>query len=821
MMTLPEPLNNFMQGQKLDSLKPFALLFRNKWDSVNNKFALEDTPIDISDLIAKPNTLSMTLDVNEVAQYNANNVTLTLRDTKNYFVEGTPNSYFPEGYQIYGSRVVLYYGTDGVNRTPLFTGVIKELPTHKPENYQVDVKLVSPLAMLKDIEAKDFSNKVTGETLTYLEDDDDGHKIYQTTGTGVGGFDAVYADGNKLFEGVDYETDQLNALGLPAKVTIINSDYYAATITADYYTWKTGLTVEQIVSGLVGLAGYDSGTEDITPVSWNTAVRNPPIDTPMFAGIGYYQTGERQYTFNWRPTRNNDWTFTTAGACTNKLPDNWDYSFISQINNEAGYSNPSLGVTIISIGNRYNSNVIPGSEVGILYNLGVVGVSDGVSIRILYFKDGSGFFPTVLIRKILVHKITNGTPTLLADYNIAGSVTASTITTGQITVSRRGNILTVYKDGVQLASTTATDQMNYLFQGEHRPVGSSGDVKDFWVYNQTWNIYDTNQRLYVGSITNPCFISDICDKTVNGERWGAVSATLNGEARSFLDVYFSDDMNTWTGPLSYDLDIITSRGERYLYYVLGIKSGPQTSFSLENPTTFFYATDLVLSFVNLTSLTVLEALQDVALISGYEFGVNRKGVFFFRPRVASTTPTYVLDHSEIVKVDTVKKNLSDFFTKLTLTFAQVPLEFYANTGERPTPVDRYGIINKEIDKPNIVNYDNPELAQAIGPQLLEVYSALPNVIQVTGKLNLALELGDIVSLRRNMNLITPEEYTDYSKYEDLNTYYRACKITGLNYNFSKKQITYTLRDVSNKNTEPQYEFNEYIYEHQLQFGVKE
>lgn len=163
---------------------------------------------------------------------------------------------------------------------------------------------------------------------------------------------------------------------------------------------------------------------------------------------------------------------------------------------------------------------------------------------------------------------------------------------------------------------------------------------------------------------------------------------------------------------------------------------------------------------------------------------------------------YILDHDQIVKVDTVKKNLSDFFTKLTLTFAQVPLEFYANSGPRPTLVDKYGVINKEIDKPDIVNYDNPELAQAIGPQLLEVYSALPNMIQATGKLNLALELGDIVNLKRNFNLVEPEDASDYTKYENQQTYYRACKITGMNYNFAKRQITYTLRDVSNSNNAP-------------------
>ena len=160
MITLPSGLENFMQGKDLSGLKPFAYLFRNKWveesesgesGDIGSHYELDTTPIDISALIVKPNTLSMTLDVNEVAQYNANNVTLTLSDTKNYFVEGTPNSYFPEGYQLYGSRVVLYYGTDNTNKTALFTGVIKDLPTYKPEQYQVDLKLVSPLEMLKDI----------------------------------------------------------------------------------------------------------------------------------------------------------------------------------------------------------------------------------------------------------------------------------------------------------------------------------------------------------------------------------------------------------------------------------------------------------------------------------------------------------------------------------------------------------------------------------------------------------------------------------------------------------------------------------------------
>lgn len=769
MITLPSGLNNFMRGQDLAGLKPFALLYRNKWDSVNNKFKLEDTPIDISDLISKPNTLSMTLDVNEVAQYNANNVTLTLSDTKNYFVEGTPNSYFPEGYQIYGSRVVLYYGTDGLNRTPLFTGVIKELPTHKPENYQVDVKLVSPLEMLKDIEAKDFSDKVTGETLTYKSTDSDGHRIYWTTGTGVGGFDAVYANGTKIFEGVDYETDQLNALGLPAIVKIINSDLYSSTITADYYTWKTGLTVEQIVAGLVGLAGYDSVTENIQPVSWNTDVRTPSVFTNMVIGIGFQKNGST-YNFNWMNT-NGAWnSYNASGGTsrTNIINSNFQVSFTAYGEGRGIYSEDDRAY----------------------YQFGPI------RIRLIEHVD---------IRSYVDFEVLyNGNRIYIGNF-LRYYITRNFI------IKKVGNTLSVFVDGSQVLSTTDTS----VFSTE---TFYARDI-DYYIYNQVFNILDGNGNIFLRDITSPALVSQVLDKTTSGDIWGAITANISSGGTYRVTAYFSNDGINFDSGTVVDLNTQMARTERYMRYVFEITSSYPNGYDIENPSTYYLATSIFLQIVNLSGRTVLESLQDFALISGYEFGVDRRGVFFFRPR-ESTTPVYVLDHSEIVKVDTVKKNLSNFFTKLTLTFAQIPLEFYANTGERPTPVDRYGIINKEIDKPDIVNYDNPELAQAIGPQLLEVYSAMPNIIQVVGKLNFALELGDIVSLRRNMNLITPEEYTDYSKYEDLNTYYRACKITGLNYNFSKKQVTYTLRDVSNKNTEPMYELEQFVYELPIKLGVK-
>ena len=777
MMTLPTGLANFMQGKNLDGLKPFAFLFRNKWVEESGDaghYELDTTPIDISSHIVKPNTLSMTLDVNEVAQYNANNVTLTLADDRNYFVEGTPNSYFPDGFQLYGSRVVLYYGTDDINRTPLFTGVIKDLPTYKPEQYQVELKLVSPLEMLKDIEAKDFSDKVVGETLTYKSTDSDGHRIYWTTGVGVGGFDAVYADGNKLFEGVDYEVSQTNALGLPAVVTIINSDYYSSTITADYYTWKTGLTVEQIVAGLVALAGYNSTNEDIRNVVWNNQVRGQlPLTSAAFT-LCYQSDGSGNYTYTGNAGFSGGMS-TTDGSTHrfSQFPTNFRLELIpgpGPFNDEIAYY----------IGD-FNGNAL----------------NNGYCITWRYFPQ---ITPQTYI---FIYKVDSGVSTQLG----------STTTRSNFVIERQNNQITISVGGVSVTGTanfTGTGSFNEQviclgnFQRQVFTNSTLTDLDSAITLTSAGVCLATKQKVSV----NDVWVSLVSEFSTNDITYTAGYRTSN-------------DLTTWSALTPIQLGAEIGSSDEYIQFYLDIPTPSQVT-NLLNVATEVLSNTLTLRLVNLTGKSVLESLQDFALISGYEFGVDRQGVFFFRPRLSSTTPTYILGHDDAVKVDTVKKNLSDFFTKLTLTFAQVPLEFYANTGDHPTLLDKYGVINKEIDKPDIVNYDNPELAQAIGPQLLEVYSAFPNIIQVTGKINLALELSDIVSLRRNFNLLEPNDASDFTKWENQQTFYRACKITGMNYNFAKRQITYTLRDVSDYNNSPieGADMWEFVYDLPIQLGAK-
>ena len=614
--------------------------------------------------------------------------------------------------------------------------------------------------------------------------------MYRTSGTGVGGIWNVYVDGTRIAEGADYAVSNLNVLGQPAYITITNNALSVNVVTADYFKWHTGLTIEQVVAGLAKIAGYENETAQIRNVVWHTAVRNYIENINVVMGLGFYRDGDK-YNFNWLTTRDNVWHNTTATgesriARAHILPQNFETEFDIRLDFNSG----SWGGThaFYEIGTSYTGSIL----------------NDGL--------------------RAYLYKYTNGTYHLAFDIATGGRLSGDIwstefsgvtyIVTQRIKVRKLGAQWYLYINGAQVATFTKDITVNYDF------LFSS--VRLRWSnLDQVWRALDANGNPIGPDMYNPGILTNTIDKTDSPSAvWGAVNVQTEGSGNSRLKVYFSDDGSNFDSGTVYESGAQIGRSERYLRYVLEVASAPAAGFNVVFQSAYYLNNTLLLQLVKLTGLTVLEALQNFALISGYEFGVSRSGIFFFRPRIQNSEPTYTLDHTEIVQVDSIKKDLSDFFTKLTLIFAETPLEFYANSGPRPTPIDRYGIVNKEIDKPEIVNFDNPELAQAIGPQLLEIYSNLRNQLQVTAKLNLALELGDIVNLKRSYPEAADRNASDLNKYERQQTYYRACKIVGINYNFAKKQVSYTLQDMSDNNNKPQAELYEFVYDFPVQLGVK-
>lgn len=780
MIQLPAQLAAVIKSGDLRTLKVFCEIYRNKWDANTNAYALEQTPVDISKYLVKCANLTTKLDVAEVTEYTASNITLAFSNVHNEFAEDISTGFFPEGYQIYGSRVSLFVGTSATNRTPLFNGVISSLPRYRPENYQVEVTVVSVLELLDDVEAKGFSNPVNGETLTLDHTESNGNPVYKTSNTGVGGFNAIYANGTKINEGTDYKVDQVNEYLLPALVEIINDSFKSATITADYYVWKHSLKVEEVVNGVLDVYKWPYD-RDIQPAHWNTS-RKETKET-NFLTLGFYEQNET-FVQSWLNARNGRWQDTTARdentyIRRSILPENWETEFTIRLDDLSGDTqgfNASYAIGNDPTGSKYyklkNALVIACLRRDYLnprHLMLAIGFASGGSISSFIYESSVVGPVSYLETPCKVRKI--------------------------------GNKWEVYLNGQLLVSTTRNIAVNCesMYGSSHQRWSN---------LNQVWRILNDDGSVRFDNITDPSILSSVNALGISGQ-WGAIRGQANGTGRYALQVYFSPDGTNFDNGTLYDLNEPIARTDPFMRFVLKTSSTPGTYLNFSDMIVYVTTDTFYINYVDLSGKSVLDVIKDLSLITGYEFGVNRQNVFFFRPRQTINIPVYLLDEKELVKIDTVGKDLKNVFTKITLDFDETPLEFYANTGTRPTPVDKYGIINKEISRPQLINYNNAELAQAIGPQLLAIYANLTNQITATAKINLALDLGDVVNLQRELPLTVNPAFSDYTKYEQLNTFYRACKIIGLTYDFTKWQVKYTLQDVGSKNTEPLRDYYQY------------
>lgn len=789
MMTIPQSLQNILNSGDLRPLGLRVLMYRNKWNSLTNSYEVENTATDITEMVDKSGTLSMTLDVNEIAKYNTNNLTLTLADPHNLFSESdTVNTLFPAGYQIYGSRVYVFVENRNfkTDKTPIFNGIIRELPNYKPDSYQVDLRIVSPLEILQDTEAKDYSVSYTAKALVF-ESQEDVNPIYRTSGLGVGGINAVYADGVKLTEIVDYKVTQLSKYNLPALIEIVNANYHTASaFTADYYCWNTAKNIKQIVDGLLDLTNWPQNKRDVREVVYNTQVRN---NIPLTAAMTVDYKGEGTFVYSGNNFfRGNIGMTTAAGVRHNTFPDDFEIKIAAF----PGFS--FSGTPFITYGFGELNEPVSFS------NSPETFVKNGVLIN-WDMRTGS------------INAIWRQNNTTIA---------TDTLSSGQymldlVSIKKKGNDITA-----AYHSTSITRTISITLNDTADNEFLVGDKSAYLTY-YTLSMLDGNGDI-MDTIGGTTIISAKIQTPSASSVWNCLKATFTNNDIQYNAFYsVSTDGQIWENWQPTDINAPLNFTAEYVRFKIEITTPITTTTTDINDSVAEYLDGtIIIALVNLTNKTVLETLEDLALISGYEFGVDRQGIFFFRPRSASTTPQFVLDDDEIITVSSIQKQLSDFATKITLNFVDdVPVEFYANSGARPTPIDRYGVQNKDIDRPDLVNYDNPELAAAIGPQLLEIYSALPKILQVKAVLNLAAELGDIVNLKHNRNLTAPNSASDGVKYATLSSFFMACKITGINYNFDKRQMTYTLRDVSNYNNQPIVDGNPFIYEYPYQFGAEQ
>lgn len=793
MINLPSGLSNILKSNDYGPLKTIVYLYRNKWDEESQSYKVESAPINITDKLVKTGSLTLQLDISEINRYDASNVTFTFSNVKNEFVEGMEGSLFPEGYLLYGSKFEYYVGSSDDLKILMYTGTVTELPIYRPEEYTAEIKVVSELELFKNKECSEFSNKVNKEKLIGLFPD------FKTVNIGVGNILKVYAgtDSNpqeELTLGVDYKISDLNIMLSSASIEIINEKLSGKIFYADYYYWKTNLKVDEVVHGLLDVMQVPLNKRNVEQVDFNTEVKNVIPGTNISLGLGYYKTSVQDYNFNWSNTRNSNWNYIyysdNKGFRQSLFPSNFTINFDLYFNLKR----------LVYLGNNatylFADTYNPTATISCNNGLVLRRENAGSTLQHFYWR---------------VYKSVNGSESRVSQLSYETHFGGIRVKDGKLYLfDLFGN--TLYEDTL-------------WFQPKIEGFFSVGNAElcldNYRIsFESEQNIIPADAEAFSG----PTLLTPVFDKLSSTDNWGQFSASLNGTDFTYdLKYAVSEDGVNFKPWQSVDINTNVGASERYIKFWFSLINPPPSGTDVLNLDFTYLSNTLTFNFVNLKDKTILEGMEDLALISGYEFGFTRDNTFFFKQRIKSTEAVKVLTDNEIIKVSTVKKNLNTLFTKIQLDFGGTPVEVYTNDLEttRPTLQDKYGILTKTIDKPDLLNYDNPELANAIAPQLLETFGRLKNNISVTGVLDLSLDLGDIISLRRNAPLTVNKKSPDYLKYEKTQTYYKACKIIGLIFNIAKRQMTYTLLDVSNENTAPQYEFNEFKYLLPVELGVKE
>lgn len=788
MINLPSGLSNILKSNDYGPLKTIVYLYRNKWDEETQSYKVESAPINITDKLVKTGSLTLQLDISEINRYDASNVTFTFSNVKNEFVEGMEGSLFPEGYLLYGSKFEYYVGSSDDLKILMYTGTVTELPIYRPEEYTAEIKVVSELELFKNKECSEFSNKVNKEKLIGLFPD------FKTVNIGVGNILKVYAgtDSNpqeELTLGVDYKISDLNIMLSSASIEIINEKLSGKTFYADYYYWKTNLKVDEVVHGLLDVMQVPLNKRNVEQVDFNTEVKNVIPGTNISLGFGYKQENDTNYKFSWLNVSNEDWSRPRSNNDRSSRFSVFPKEFTINFDLLIQYDYP-----LESQGNQG------------FYTFGDTGTSHKPNNGLVFARVDT-LSDTFTNMWIVKNNEIVSTVILPVNPHLGGIRVKS----GKIYV------FTIDGNTVYSADLWFTPSYEYLFTyPKCRFIFSNYKIS----LSSEQNIIPADAEAFSG----PTLLTPVFDKLSSTDNWGQFSASLNGTDFTYdLKYAVSEDGVNFKPWQSVDINTNVGASERYIKFWFSLINPPPSGTDVLNLDFTYLSNTLTFNFVNLKDKTILEGMEDLALISGYEFGFTRDNTFFFKQRIKSTEAVKVLTDNEIIKVSTVKKNLNTLFTKIQLDFGGTPVEVYTNDLEttRPTLQDKYGILTKTIDKPDLLNYDNPELANAIAPQLLETFGRLKNNISVTGVLDLSLDLGDIISLRRNAPLTVNKKSPDYLKYEKTQTYYKACKIIGLIFNIAKRQMTYTLLDVSNENTAPQYEFNEFKYLLPVELGVKE
>ena len=689
-------------------------------------------------------------------------------------------------------------------------------PVFRENGNQIELTITSSLDALEYVSAEDFCLSAADELATEVEaeNEDDQGKEFTTVQTGVGYVDSVKYGADltsalTLAAGTDYEVSDTNEYSLPAKISLKFTPTAGYKMWVSYRYWHKDMKIEDIVNALLDLANISNriienaqfstqGVEyvdDLPHKNYNLfcGFDDEGVIIPQFPRNDDKQwyAGNMEWRFNIgrKSYAEQDLRirFPTSGflglmspnspfyAGANVESDSWGSITLHgenglSINIVYTRKSPNIRVTVSLISDEQTQTIYEGQNVGIA---GFDFKDTGLEILVVNIYNNGWISTDAVVYKIFVGGKWN-------DYfnKVTMQVQAGTNYTGQLSsqISWRETGLTE----TEFTGKTLCEFFTDLF--------ASSDV------------FAMQPKIRIDSELTPSATS-----------WDAIRYTKsvvnsgNGE----FSYSTSQDGAMWTEKIPISSGSRIPSADKHLRIYLIITSYPGY-ITAENLLISSFISYIPIPLVNLTDLTVGEAIAQLAKMVSYEIGFNQDGVFFFRSRQGRYADAEI-DSSSLIDVDNHGADIDNLANRVSVEFGafKTTVDDFTEGKPRPNTIDTYGVHEKSISSDNFIPADNVDISAAVAKANYEALSTPGYTVQLDCRPDLSLELGDKITVSSENTQIADKNWSDYSKFLKLPIWKRVFKITGIELSFAKRLMSLTLKDVTSDNNVPNMEYNVY------------
>jgi len=734
-----------------------VMLYPREWDAVAEEYVFA-AGIDITPDVLEAGPVIGKNDTEELNVWALGNITLTLRNDRQQYLEGNPLGRV-EDEVLHGAKGIISLGAtmeDGVTEfIPVFTGYVLDDLVFSPDEKTVDLELVSSLGRLGEVSAEGLSTSVVDE----LIGSDTGEE-FVTTNVGVAPTDIIVKKGDttggpgaalELVVGADYTLADADTYGLPLRVTLEAELQAGQSLWISYKYWFTDKRIEWIVEELAKLAGlteYDISTalfpkaaeanEQIESLAdWSTSTIGDN------AALRHNEAGESGVWQRWHCRIPPPGHKISSSSSRHRL------LFPITFRKTVGFWCFALRPTIAS-------NATMRVNLGTATSATYAGASP-YYIRVYRPIVGPQIF----------FALCRNDGTRLGAQMTSSALLPNNVDTEVVVLRKPGGHWFFWVAGVPynmpggFTDNTSTDFPQISFFMEQ----SSGDLIFYNVYtgnsvdeSHATDTYTTTHLTVPQSITPSMDMGEALDSYGKLEIIGDNGQHIVG-GQNLFESWSSDteDFSSGTDPAGWvsastDGSPIASAVKRYLRIRIThprsnpVQTADETWFAYVSRVRVYYYTGAApVEFVRLTGMTVRQAIETLAKMCAYEIGFSSSDRFFFRPRTLAPS-VMTLDKSNLISVSNLRPGLDRLYTTVDARFGEYSRRAQTDQTTRPNLVDQFGFRRYEVSSDSLLPAANVNLAFAVAPAVLEHTEQLRKRARVTVRLAPWLELGDSVVL---------------------------------------------------------------------------